>query len=215
MTEEETIPLFPLGIVLFPELPLPLHIFEERYKIMIKQCLEQKKEFGVVYGRDNQIHRVGCTATILRVLKRYEDGRMDILAQGTRKFEIKEIHDEKKYLQAQVTFVEDEIEHESEHLIILAKEGVDLLKKLDRLTINKYDLKFMEKLDIKIISYIISGIGGFTMKEKQKFLEMTSTAERLKHSVESLKNLVERVKMENYIQNLNRKDSNFRNFSNN
>jgi Lon protease-like protein len=212
---ENSIPLFPLEVVLFPGLPLPLHIFENRYRVMIKECLEENKEFGVVYCKDNQIYRIGCTAKILRVLKRYDDGRLDILTQGARRFEVKEISEKKIYIQSEVVFFEDQLEQESDELISLAREGVELLKQLDKLTINRSDLEFIEKLDLKVISYIISGIGGFTMNEKQKFLEMTSTSERLKYSVESLKYVIKRVKMESYLKKMDTKEQTFRKFSNN
>lgn len=206
MTADVTIPIFPLNIVLFPELPLPLHIFEQRYKIMIKECLEEKKEFGIVYTKENHIQKVGCTAKILRVLKQYDDGRMDILTQGVQRFKINELSEEKDYLQSAVILFEDEEESETEEMLNLTKEGMQLLKTLEKLTINKNDISFIEKLDIRIISFIISGIGGFTMNEKQRFLEMTSTSERLRFSVESLKKIIEEVKSQQYFTKNNGKD---------
>lgn len=215
MTTETTIPIFPLNIVLFPELPLPLHIFEERYKIMIKECLEEKKEFGVVYTKENHIKKVGCTAKILRVLKEYDDGRMDILTQGVQRFKINELSEEKSYLQSAVSFFEDGEEPETEEMINLTKEGMQLLKTLEKLTVNKNDISFIEKLDIRIISFIISGIGGFTMNEKQQFLEMTSTSERLRFSVESLKKIIEEVKSQQSLSKKNGKNYIQGKFSNN
>jgi Lon protease-like protein len=82
MPVEIIIPLFPLGVVLLPEMILPLHIFEERYKTMIGQCLDQDEEFGIVYFNGKKMEEVGCTARILKVLKRYDDGRMDICHFG-------------------------------------------------------------------------------------------------------------------------------------
>ena len=91
MPSTNIIPLFPLGLVLLPQMPLPLHIFEERYKLMIGECLEKKKEFGIVYFNGTDIQAIGCTASIQKVLKRYDDGRLDILTQGENRFEIKEM----------------------------------------------------------------------------------------------------------------------------
>ena len=76
------IPLFPLGLVLLPQMPLPLHIFEERYKLMIGECLEKNEEFGIVYFNGTDIQAIGCTASIHKVVKRYNDGRLDILTRG-------------------------------------------------------------------------------------------------------------------------------------
>ena len=68
--DELLIPLFPLEVVLFPGQPLPLHIFEDRYKEMIGECLESKSEFGVVLAQENSIGSVGCTADITNVTKK-------------------------------------------------------------------------------------------------------------------------------------------------
>ena len=99
MPSKITIPLFPLGLVLLPQMPMPLHIFEERYKLMIGKCLEKKKEFGIVYFNGSDIQAIGCTASIQRVLMRYDDGRLDILTRGENRFEINEMYDQKPYLQ--------------------------------------------------------------------------------------------------------------------
>ena len=80
--------LFPLEVVLFPGAPLPLHIFEPRYKEMISECLEQKRPFGMVRAQKDSLAEVGCTAVILNVFKKYEDGRLDIATQGKQRFEI-------------------------------------------------------------------------------------------------------------------------------
>jgi len=104
----QRIPLFPLEVVLFPGSPLPLHIFEPRYKEMIGLCLEQNLEFGVVLYKGDQLAQIGCTAEILKVLQRYPDGRMDILTVGRRRFRLEELVDEKAYYEAQVSFCDDE-----------------------------------------------------------------------------------------------------------
>lgn len=102
------IPLFPLDTVLFPGAVLPLHVFEERYREMVGECLRQKKEFGVVRAEHDQMALVGCTAKIVRVVEQYPDGTMDILCEGERRFEIEELDDTRSFLQADVTFFEDE-----------------------------------------------------------------------------------------------------------
>ena len=102
------LPLFPLGLVLFPRTPLPLHIFEDRYKEMMRDVLDSKAEFGVVLAGEKGIVNMGCTAVVDSVLKRYPDGRMDVLAVGRRRFEILGLDDEKPYLRGQVEFFDDE-----------------------------------------------------------------------------------------------------------
>jgi Lon protease-like protein len=102
------IPLFPLEVVLFPEAALPLHIFEDRYKEMINVCLTEKVSFGVVCAQREGLAVVGCTAEIIRVLERYPDGRMDILCQGSKRFEIENLDNTLSFLQAEVDFFGDE-----------------------------------------------------------------------------------------------------------
>ena len=92
------LPLFPLDIVLFPKMVLPLHIFEERYKEMIGECLRSKTPFGVLYTHEGTTARVGCLAGVLKVLKKYDDGRMDLLAQGGDRFEILHFDTSASYL---------------------------------------------------------------------------------------------------------------------
>ena len=112
--EETLLPLFPLEIVLFPEEPLPLHIFEDRYKTMIGECLQAKaagkgqQEFGVILLEGQAVSSVGCTARIINLTRQYEDGRMDILTVGERRFEILLTNEERPYLQGTVDYFEDD-----------------------------------------------------------------------------------------------------------
>ena len=80
----ERFPLFPLGLVLLPGEVVPLHIFEERYKLMIGECLDEEREFGIVWLSDDGLKEIGCAARIRRVIDRMEDGRMNILVEGSR-----------------------------------------------------------------------------------------------------------------------------------
>ncbi|MGB7722357.1 MAG: LON peptidase substrate-binding domain-containing protein [Bryobacteraceae bacterium] len=102
------IPLFPLQAVVFPRTRLPLHIFEERYKEMIGNAIRDHSEFGVVLAKENGIVSAGCTVMVEKVLETYPDGRMDILTRGVRRFEIVELSGEKAYLQAEVSFFDDD-----------------------------------------------------------------------------------------------------------
>ncbi len=102
------IPLFPLQAVVFPRTRLPLHIFEERYKEMIGNAIRDHSEFGVALAKENGIVSAGCTVMVEKVLETYPDGRMDILTRGVRRFEIVELSGEKAYLQAEVSFFDDD-----------------------------------------------------------------------------------------------------------
>ena len=102
------LPLFPLDLVLLPAVPLPLHIFEPRYKEMISECLAQNRHFGMIRSKGEQVASIGCTAEIINVLKTYPDGRMDILAEGKRRFEILEMNQERSFFQADVIYLDDD-----------------------------------------------------------------------------------------------------------
>ncbi|HVP53164.1 MAG TPA: LON peptidase substrate-binding domain-containing protein [Terriglobales bacterium] len=102
------LPLFPLDVVLLPGTPIPLHIFEPRYKEMIGECMAQKTAFGVVRAKEDGIAEIGCTAEILDVTKRYDDGRLDIVCEGRRRFEVMGLNEERAFLQAEVTYFDDD-----------------------------------------------------------------------------------------------------------
>jgi Lon protease-like protein len=108
MASDLLLPLFPLEVVLFPGATLPLHIFEERYKLMIGEAIEQRSEFGIVLAKGRALANIGCTAAVEKVVKRYQDGRLDILTAGRRRFEILFLDSQKPYLQAAVHYIEDE-----------------------------------------------------------------------------------------------------------
>src|SRR5215467_855004 len=114
------IPLFPLpSLVLFPGIGVPLHIFEERYKLMINGCIDQAEAFGLVLLRsgateetEETIHRVGVTARIIDV-ERLEDGRMNIMCEGEERFRISRFTQETPFWKANVQFFEEESARES------------------------------------------------------------------------------------------------------
>ena len=103
------IPLFPLNLVLFPGTRLPLHIFEERYKLMIGRCIEQQAPFGVILAVRDGIATIGCTAQVLQVIKTYEDGRMDIITTGQSAYRIQELHNDQPYLEGDVEMLDDDL----------------------------------------------------------------------------------------------------------
>ena len=195
MTGHQVIPLFPLGVVLLPHMELPLHIFEERYKIMINECLEQGRMFGVVNYDGTNIRSIGCTAKILSVVKEYVDGRMDIITKGKTRFVIKDMDQSRIYLQVKVLFFEDEYEMVSDDDDALAGEIVDLLKDHDRISETRRDYNALTGLDFKRLSFLIPSTEGFTSEERQKFLEITSPRLRLIKCKAILKTVIQRMKM--------------------
>ena len=99
--------LFPLGTVLLPTERLPLHVFEDRYKELVEECLEQGAEFGLVYADSDGIRDVGTRARVAEVLTRFEDGRLNILVEGGERFQVEELTDGRSFHTAQVSPVAD------------------------------------------------------------------------------------------------------------
>jgi ATP-dependent Lon protease len=107
MLRPTRIPLFPLDVVLLPAMALPLHIFEPRYRVMIARCLDEKLEFGMILAMNNNLATMGCTAEIVRKIRDYPDGRLDIAAEGRAVFQLTELLNEKEYYEGLVEYVTD------------------------------------------------------------------------------------------------------------
>ena len=105
---DDLLPLFPLRVVALPYCSIPLHIFEERYKAMVGLALRNQSEFGIVLAKAQGIVNVGCTVSVETVVERYDDGRLDIICVGKRRFEIVLVDQEEDLLRARVQFFEDE-----------------------------------------------------------------------------------------------------------
>ncbi len=102
------LPLFPLQLVAFPGSAIPLHIFEERYKDMVGEAEAKGSEFGIVLAKEGGIVNAGCTVVVETVLRRYPDGRFDVVTRGRRRFEILSLDQEKDYLRGEVRYFDDE-----------------------------------------------------------------------------------------------------------
>ncbi len=172
------LPLFPLDVVLFPGTPLPLHIFEPRYKEMIGECLEQKKFFGVIRAQESTLADVGCTAEILAVTKTYDDGRMDIVAQGRERFELLQVNQERTFLQGEILYVEDEPEKPT---LEERDRAIDLHKQILALASAQQDLPEGEDAPL---SYHLAGSLPLDLDFKQKLLSLRSEARRIQTVIE-------------------------------
>ena len=167
------LPLFPLEVVLFPGLPLPLHIFEPRYKEMIGECLSQEKRFGVVRAQESGVAEIGCTAEIMAVTKKYDDGRMDIVTEGRERFEVLEVNQERDFLRADVLFFEDDPEkatpEEIAHAIKLHGEIMALIGAQPTLSGD----------DNPRLSFGLAGSLPLDLDFKQNLLSMRSEPKRM------------------------------------
>jgi Lon protease-like protein len=102
------IPVFELPLVLLPTERIPLHIFEDRYKRMIAYCLEEEAPFGVLLRTDDGARSIGCTANVIEVLERFDDGRLNILIEGDYRFEVAERIDDPRFPMASISTLRDE-----------------------------------------------------------------------------------------------------------
>lgn len=175
----ELLPLFPLGVVLFPRTHLPLHIFEDRYKEMIGECMENRSEFGVVLAAEKGIVATGCTAVVEKVTQRYSDGRMDIVVVGVRRFEIQSLDTEKAYLRGAVKYFNDEeSETVSQRLKDLALEGYRVVAQFE-----SEEADFVPEWDDPQLSFQLAQPIQ-DVEFRQKLLILRSETERLQHLVE-------------------------------
>jgi Lon protease-like protein len=166
--------LFPLDVVLLPGMPFPLHIFEPRYREMISDCLARNEFFGVVRAKEEGIANVGCTAEITSVVKKYDDGRMDILTEGRQRFEILEVDQERSYLRAEIIYLEDE-------------PGIATADEVQRATALQAEIMKLAGAEAEGISTVSSGQISFHLAAslpldldfKQNLLVMKSEAERI------------------------------------
>jgi Lon protease-like protein len=167
------LPLFPLDLVLLPGVPLPLHVFEPRYKEMIAECLDEKKPFGVVRASSNGVAEIGCTAEIIEVTKRYDDGRMDILTRGVERFEVLQVHEERPFLEAEFTVIEDEPGTPSSQLV---RQAVQLHAEIAKLA--GADANGPEE-GAEHLSFLLAGSLPLDLDFKQKLLTTLSEPKRL------------------------------------
>lgn len=171
--------MFPLELVLFPGMALPLHIFEPRYKEMIGECLDHDSAFGIVRAIKDGIAQIGCSAEVVTVVKRYEDGRMDIVTQGLRRFEVLEIHQERSFLQAEVKFLTEESDEANE----ARKKALDLHHSLLLMAASGQGVPTIEPPEELLSFYLISQL-PVDLDFKQTILAMPSESNRLATLIE-------------------------------
>jgi Lon protease-like protein len=170
----ERFPLFPLGIVLLPTEIVPLHIFEERYKLMIGECLESDGEFGIVWLSDDGLREVGCTASVSQVLEELEDGRMNILVAGGRPFRLLRRIDDMPYPAGDVEMLDDSSEGAA--LADLTSEARERYADLvEQVTDERPSPDDLEHLD----AYGMAATIEFDAAPKQALLELRTERERL------------------------------------
>jgi Lon protease-like protein len=181
---DDLLPLFPLEVVLFPGTPLPLHVFEPRYKEMMGECLAEHRNFGVVRAIEQGLADVGCTAEIITVVKEYPDGRLDLVSEGRKRFELLRVNQERSFLQAEVLLISDEpgtppAEDTS--------RAVQLHSELLAIAGATQDLS---AADPSLLSFYLAGSLPLDLDFKQKLLGLRSEPERISLLISYLETII-------------------------
>jgi Lon protease-like protein len=167
-------PLFPLGIVALPGEAVPLHIFEERYKTMMNECLSHEREFGIVWLSDDGLREIGCACKIEQVLERMADGRLNLLARGTRPFRVLERQAHLAYPAGVVEFIADRDEPVDLEVARAALEAyADLVKRATDREPGEQELAAMS-------AYAMAATVDFGVDAKQGLLDLRSENARLR-----------------------------------
>ena len=180
----DEIGLFPLGIVLLPTEQLPLHIFEERYKELVDECLEQGGEFGLVYADDDGLRDLGTRARVVEVLTRFEDGRLNIVVEGGDRFRLVELTDGRSFSTGLVTPIEDDGDSAEEAAV---DEALRLFGLLREVTESEVDAP---ERDLSQLSFALAGKVELPADDKLGLLAETSERLRMELVQELLANAV-------------------------
>jgi len=177
------IPLFPLNLILLPFESLPLHIFEERYKKMVKNSIENNTPFGIILNEDNGLYSRGCKVKITKIYKKYENGEYDILVQGCERFDVLETDLDGDTVMGEVEFHED---NQHPDLSLINKIQDSYLKVLIRYGIDNNLNHYMNKE----ISYdFLSGI-QLPIELKKALIDLDIELERLRFIHQIFKNIL-------------------------
>jgi Lon protease-like protein len=167
-------PLFPLGLVALPSELIPLHIFEERYKTMIARCLEEESEFGIVWLADDGLRPIGCACEIAEVLERMPDGRLNLVARGTRPFRIEARQDQLAYPAGTIEFLDDRVEDADDDASAAARAAyADLVEQATDKPPDPEELAVMS-------AYEMAATVEFGLDAKQGLLDLRSESARMK-----------------------------------
>jgi Lon protease-like protein len=185
----ERITLFPLQIVLFPDGAVPLHIFEPRYKELIRRCVETESEFGIVLEQDGGVAKLGCSAQVVEISQEYEDGRMDITVEGRRIFEILELFQDKPCLEASARILLDDPDPKT---IAAPAEVIQAYEKCHELLYGSTPDE-IDRDEHPSLAYAIAEDLPIDLDDKQALLSLRDENERLARLLPMIQELVPRA----------------------
>ena len=195
------LPLFPLGVVLLPGEPIPLHIFEPRYREMVAMCLDADRPFGILYASEEALATVGCTARIRKVVTRYDDGRLDIVAVGEERFRIGTVHRDRPFLTGETEPVTDVAEDDDG-----AARQQAIARHMKLLELAGETPRPGRYAHVPHVSFVIGRNAGLDLVDKQRLLEMEREGERIRFLAEHLEGLLVRLEKAREFRDLARGD---------
>jgi ATP-dependent Lon protease len=172
--------LFPLGIVLLPSERVPLHIFEERYKELIDECVALDAEFGLLYADESGLREVGCRAAVVEVIDRFEDGRLNVLVEGGERFRILRHTGGRVFSTAEVEPVADDGPGSAPEEAARALNAFHQLVELVEAEVELPDLLSPQ------LSFELAGRVELEPEAKQELLESRSEPQRLERVAQLL-----------------------------
>lgn len=185
--------LFPLGIVLLPTEQIPLHIFEDRYQELIGECLEEGREFGLVFADEDGLRQVGTRAAVTEVLEKFDDGRLNIVAEGRDRFRLVELTGGRSF---QTGIVEELVDEPDRADPADTGRAIELYQRLVELTGAEVE---EPRLDVPQLSFELAGRFEFAPELKQRLLQLTSERSRMKLLAELLEGAATAVEREREI----------------
>lgn len=202
-----SLPLFPLGLVLYPHERLPLHIFEQRYRELTQYCLENEVPFGIVLFEEGEMAHTGSTARIQDVINRYEDGRLDILVEGEQRFRLGQLYSQKSYITADVEIVE---EPRLEVDFALRERAITQHMKLLELAGRTMRPALYE--DVEQLSFVLAQNAGLDTAQKQELLELFTENERIRYLVDHFERLIPRIEQRESVRRRIQSNGHFKDF---
>jgi len=207
MASIDSLPLFPLNLVLYPDERLPLHIFEERYKDLTSYCLDHDVPFGIVRSDDDTFADVGTTARIEQIVNRYEDGRLDIAVRGEERFRILATHQQKSYYTADVSLLEDE----GETVDLDLKERV-ITQHMKLLELAGRTVRPDLYEDVDYLSYVLAQNAALDGEQKQELLEKKTENDRIRYLIRHFESLIPKVEEQEDVNRRIRSNGHFKDF---
>ncbi|MBK7576021.1 MAG: LON peptidase substrate-binding domain-containing protein [Ignavibacteria bacterium] len=199
-----TLGLFPLNLVLFPHVRVPLHIFEPRYKELMNECLERGSEFGINLVEEGHMHPIGCAARVVEVTQSYPDGRMDVIVEGTRRFRLLELkNNDRPFATGEIEGLDDDDVTLDQLLLNECLEKYNLIVTL----VYGATAPLLTHTDLGICpSFDMAPKSGLSTEQKQSLIELSSENQRLEELHEHFTELLPMIRRAEAIQRVVQSD---------